>query len=200
MNQSDRRAPFEPASLHDPVALTTEWTPCKAGGASFRTRVLIQYSPQRVGFRPTLGAVLFFAVFAFVGAGVLMGALNATLSAKSDAPVGFLSLFGLVFAGAGVAGLYFGTRPIVFDRALGLFWNAWKTPRPGVGVELTSIHALQVISEYCSGKSSFYSYELNLVLNDGSRLNVVDHGDLSRIRSDGDALARFLGVKLWDPV
>ena len=56
------------------------------------------------------------------------------------------------------------------------------------------------ISEYCGGKSSYYSYELNLVLSDGTRLNIVDHGDLRRVRRDGATLARFLGVPLWDPV
>jgi hypothetical protein len=202
MTPSSRRQAFQPASLQDPVALTTEWKPCNPGGANFRTRALTQYGPRRVGFRPTLGAVLFCAVFAVLGCALLVGALNATMSANTRAPVGVLSLVGLAFAGGGLVALYLNTRPIVFDRELGRFWKAWRTPRPGVsvGVELTSIHALQVISEYCSGKASFYSYELNLVLTDGSRLNVVDHGDLASIRGDAEALASFLGVPLWDPV
>jgi hypothetical protein len=202
MNPSSRREAFEPASLHDPVALTTEWTPCNPGGASFRTRALTRYGPHRVGFRPTVGAVLFCAIFAVLGATLLMGALNATRSANTRAPVGLLSGVGLAFACGGLTALYLTTRPIVFDRELGRFWKAWRTPRPGVdvGVELASIHAVQVISEYCSGKASFYSYELNLVLTDGARLNVVDHGDLASIRADGEELASFLGVPLWDPV
>ena len=64
---------------------------------------------------------------------------------------------------------------------------------------LSSIHALQLLSEFVSGsKSSYYSYELNLVLNDGSRINVVDHGNLERLRSDASALSRFLDKPVWD--
>ena len=66
-------------------------------------------------------------------------------------------------------------------------------------VRLNGVHALQLISEYVRGnKSSFYSYELNLVLDDGSRVNVVDHGALARLRDDARTLARFLGRPLWD--
>ena len=41
-------------------------------------------------------------------------------------------------------------------------------------------------------KSSYYSYELNLVLHDGSRINVVDQGNLKRLRSDANTLSQFL--------
>jgi hypothetical protein len=37
-----------------------------------------------------------------------------------------------------------------------------------------------------------------LVLNDGSRINVIDHGNLKRIREDAAALAEFLGKPLWE--
>jgi hypothetical protein len=47
-------------------------------------------------------------------------------------------------------------------------------------------------------KNSYYSYELNLVLDDGSRINVVDHGNLDRLRSDAQTLSRFLDKPVWD--
>jgi hypothetical protein len=55
------------------------------------------------------------------------------------------------------------------------------------------------LSEFVSGsKNSYYSYELNLVLDDGSRINVVDHGNLERLRSDANALSQFLDKPVWD--
>lgn len=64
--------------------------------------------------------------------------------------------------------------------------------------KLKKVHALQLISEYVRGdKSSYYSYELNLVLKDGERINVIDHGDRSAIQRDAQALAGFLGKPLW---
>ncbi len=64
---------------------------------------------------------------------------------------------------------------------------------------LSSIHALQLLSEFVSGsKNSYHSYELNLVLNDGSRINVVDHGNLERLRADASTLSQFLDKPVWD--
>ena len=41
-------------------------------------------------------------------------------------------------------------------------------------------------------------YEINLILHDSSRLNVVHHGNKKRIRRDAATLAEFLGKPLWD--
>ena len=35
-------------------------------------------------------------------------------------------------------------------------------------------------------------------MKDGSRVNVVDHGDLAHIRQDARQLAQFLDVPVWD--
>jgi hypothetical protein len=114
-------------------------------------------------------------------------------------------LFGLVFAAVGGGTLYGGTKPIAFDIQLGYFWKGRNPPPYNFGVEpkealpLPRIHALQIVSERCSSsKSSFMSYELNLVLQDGSRRNVVDHGNLDGLRTDARELAIFLAVPLWD--
>ncbi len=101
---------------------------------------------------------------------------------------------------------YFGTSPIVFDKYKSSFWKGRKSPdevseRKEIKyfTELANIHALQIISEYCSGnKSSYYSYELNLVLKNGSRINVVDHGNLTKLREDAQTLSAFLGKPVWD--
>ena len=67
-------------------------------------------------------------------------------------------------------------------------------------VPLGEIHGIQIIKEYCSTKNGgYYSYELNLVLKDASRVNVLDHGNGARLRRDADELAGFLGgVPVWD--
>lgn len=197
------REPFEPGSLGDPVAKTTEWTPCKRGGSNFCTHVLVRRGPGRVAFRPTVGAIFFYVLFLAFGVFALVFGLAAASAKNGNAgPFLVLLVFGLVFGGVGVSMTWSGTRPIVFDRTIGMFWKGWGTPQQGKGtyVQLGDVHALQVISEYCASKHSFYSYELNLVLADGSRMNVVDHGDLARIRQDGAVLADFLGLPLWDPV
>ena len=69
----------------------------------------------------------------------------------------------------------------------------------GSATPLSAIHALQLVSEHVRGnKSSYWSYELNLVLGDGSRINVVDHGNLDQLRADAQTLAGFLNKPVWD--
>jgi hypothetical protein len=59
---------------------------------------------------------------------------------------------------------------------------------------------VQRISEYCNSgnNSSYYSYELNLVLKNASRLNVVHHGNKLAMLADAKKVAGFLKVPLWD--
>ena len=60
-------------------------------------------------------------------------------------------------------------------------------------IPLSSIHALQIVSERVSTKnSSFLSYEINLVLDDKRRVNVVDYGNLNKIQTDAKQLGEYL--------
>ncbi len=200
--------PFDPARFGDPVAAQTGWTPVKRGGASFRTHKLATAGPNRIEFRPSIGAMLFYLLFFLLGLGVFIA---LSVSWFSDAGVrpdpGMLVplIISLIFIAVGAFMLYAGTAPIVFEKGRGIFWRGRKGPdeaidsrNTGTFVRLDHVHAVQLISEYVSGKNSYYSYELNLVLGDGKRINVVDHGNLNRIREDAKTLAQFLGKPLWD--
>ena len=200
---------YDPSHLGDDIAMQTDWTPAKSGGANFRTHKLVEVDSFRLDFRASAGAIAFYLVFLLIGLGVMIGFSAATLSSggavfsmASALPV----LFGLVFATAGGCMLYFGAAPIVFDKRSGAFWKGRKAPYEVINraalkhfTELEEIHALQLISEYCrSDKSSYYSYELNLVLRDGRRINVVDHGNQERLREDARTLSAFLEAPVWD--
>jgi hypothetical protein len=199
--------PLDPQRFQDPLATTTEWTPLVGGGASFGTHRLKEPGLHRREMRPTRGALAFYLLFLIVGLGVAAAGLAVFVAGGRDAvpPVLFLSLFGLVFTAVGGGLFYSGTKPIAFDVQLGYFWKGRNPPPYSFGLEpkeaiaLPRIHALQIVSERCSSsKSSFMSYELNLVLEDGSRRNVVDHGNIEGLRADARELAIFLAVPLWD--
>ena len=206
--------PFDPSRFEDTVADTTDWGPAKRGGASFCTHKLVEVSPHRVEFKITLGAKLFAMVFLLIGLGMSIGFSFGLISRGKitfSPELIFPTLIGLIFAGAGGFMCYYFTRPIVFDRHKGYFWKGrgvtddvikeltMGQDKKTVAASLGQIHALQLISEYCrSNKSSYYSYELNLVLRDGERINVVDHGKLSRIVEDANALSAFLGKPVWN--
>lgn len=59
-------------------------------------------------------------------------------------------------------------------------------------ISLSDVHVLQILSEYVNGKSSFTSFELNLILKDSTRVNVIDHGNLEEIRNNAQTLANTL--------
>jgi hypothetical protein len=68
-------------------------------------------------------------------------------------------------------------------------------------VRLEDVYAIQLLSEYCCGNESrFYSYELNLVLKDGGRMNVIDHGNRAVLREQARELSLFLGKPVWDAI
>jgi hypothetical protein len=200
--------PFDPARFGDPLALQTAWTPAKRGGANFRTHKLAAAAPNRVEFRPAIGAILFYLAFFLMGLGAFVAVSFTWFSgAAASFDLGLLvPLFiSLIFIVIGAYMLYTGTAPIVFEKGRGVFWKGRKGPDEAIAgrntadfVRLDQVHAVQLISEYISGKNSYYSYELNLVLADGKRITVIDHGNLARIREDAGTLAMFLGKPLWD--
>ena len=203
--------PFDPATLNDPVAMKAEWSPIEHSGSSFCTHELISLGPDRIEFRPTIGLKLFLWSFLLTGFGVV------TYFAFQNYPFGhnelglesYLPLIvGIIFVGAGAYYLRTTTLPIVFDKNKHYFWKG-KNP-PGnisenastkIWCDLNDVYALQIISEFCSGsKSSYFSYELNIVLKDGHRINIVDHGNKARIDMDARTLSVFLKVPLWSAI
>ena len=188
-----------PTSLADePVAKKTRWDPLVSGGANFRTRNLVTVNPARVEFPATLGMWLFAGVFLLAGIGT--GVAGVVIVQW------FLMAFGAVFAVIGGGLLHFGTAPVVFDKRQGAFWRGRTAPNETINrltlkhyARLDDVHALQIIVERVRSKNDSYdSFELNLVLTDGRRINVTDHGDYDTLRRNAESLSAFLGRPLWD--
>lgn len=208
-NMAGSRISVDPAKFNDPLALQTEWTPCKPGGTNIKTHVLVAVNPQRMRFKSSVSLKLFSLFFILIGIGsyipiMLVQIANGSLGFNWH--TGFPLLIGTIFAGAGFYMLYRACTPIVFDKRKGYFWKGRTEPDETFDkdniktmVQLDRIHALQIISERCSSENrSYYSYELNLVLDDGKRINVVDHGKLKVLRNDAEKLSQFLEKPLWD--
>ncbi len=90
--------------------------------------------------------------------------------------------------------------PIVFDNGRGRYW--WGPARPGdrnKGTALECMHALQVVSiPTCTRRMSMERCELNLILADGSRTNVLCRGDKAAVQTEAVTIGEFLGVPVWD--
>ncbi|WP_179347878.1 hypothetical protein [Winogradskyella pacifica] len=179
-------------------------SPFKPGGASFKTNVLIQASPSKLTYKPSIGAALFSFIFLAVGLGVLFYALFPLFQShiESVSISWILVLFGLIFFGAGAFMFY---KPRVFDKQQGLYYTTYafkgyqsKRKLSKDYLSLQSIIAIQIIGEHVkSDDGSYKSFELNLVLEDASRRNVVDHGNLKAIINDAEMLSEFLNIPIW---
>jgi len=200
---------INPSRFNDPIAIETAWTPLKGGGASFKTHKLVAKHTDRIEFKASVTAIIFFLVFIIFGIIILVVFLfnfKGEIGFKSEIIIPVLVAG--CFSGLGVFMFYYFTTPIIFDRNTGYFWRGRKTPKEAYNIDqikdianFKDIHAIQLISEYCSGnKSSYYSYELNLVLKNAKRINVIDHGNEVEMRNDANTLSAFINVPIWDAI
>lgn len=178
-----------------------DWSPLKRGGTNFKTHNLIKLSESRLEYKASLNLKIFAGVFAGFGIGA-----NLAFLLVNDIPI-FVALFGLIFLGIGGFIYKKGTKPIVFDKSEGYFWNDKLNPSQAVNisdvndlVKLDELLGIQVIKERVKGdKSSYNSFEINLITHANERTNVVDHGNMNSILSDASIIAKFLGVPVLEP-
>ena len=196
------------SKIGDPFARRTKWTPLKRGGTNILTHNLFMANPNRMEFKASFTSKLFYLSFLVIGFGVLIGFPYFTQSSDgfaldSNTIIPVLAAFALIAAGCCL--YYFRTTPIVFDKQSGFLWKGRKEPdgiltnyNNNQFAKLKTIRALQLISEYIkSDKKAYYSYELNIVLQDGKRINIVDHGKKDEIEKDAKTLSNFLGKPVW---
>lgn len=179
------RAP-DASSFGDPLATQVPWTrlkKSKAGVSNFRTLKLVADGEGRLRYQRSTQMTL--AALAFGVPGLVFAAVCAVKLSPC-------AVFGLVFLGIGVYLLLPVER--TFDR------NAKQIVIARERVPFEAVHALQLLEHWESGEESggYYSYQLNLVMKDRSRIAVVDHSKLEVIRQEAQQLAAHLGVKLWD--
>lgn len=204
-NASSPAAP--PEFPEYPLASQTSWSPLKPGGSNFKTHKFKVIDTHRAVFGSTIGARLFAMVFGGVGTAVgVIGVIMLLSQGLEGMPVGpIMTLFGGVFAGVGIYLYRTFDKAIIFDLSDGLFWRG-KRPnladseqKPDTWCRIDEIAGIQILREFVrSDKSSYYSYELNLVLQDSSRRHVVDHGSLKQISTDAQQLGEFLQVPVWN--
>lgn len=198
----------EPISLdtfNDDFAHQISWSPNKKGGYSFKTYKLKDTHSGKLIFEKTNGMKLLpmigiiplgFGVFVFSMLNQKEFFQNLEIIIPGIAAFLFLVIYLL---------LKYNTRKHIFDKTYNYYYRNHFDPGK-MGHELSdkvqrfsNIHAIQIISERVKTKnSSFYSYELNLVCKDTSRITIVDHHKHDIIQEHAKRLASFLNVPVWD--
>ena len=204
----DRREIFDLTTLEDPIALKTRWSPLEAGGNSFCThrllskqgRLHINNPNSALQMQVTLAANLFCFFFIGLGlviTGVVMDFINdPSVVSSGNLPPELASIIPLFFSVFGAGFLWrLHQKNVIFNKKEGIYISQRRS------FPLNDVHAIQLIREYVAGsKHSYYSYEMNLVLHNGERFNITDHGSLHAIRFDAEKLANYLNIPVWDMI
>lgn len=205
---------FDPKSIDDPLAAGTEWTFIAEECTDHRSFKLLKINPNRYELKPI-----------YVGCSVVVLLTPVILISFFTLPFLFSMFFGLTWLHCTASIISFAIlllflyvyssvpksflkqkRPIIFDLQVG---DAWKGKKPCLkhesreklerAVEIENIHAIQIVSEKEGLQPPrYYSHEINLVLKDGKRANVIHQKHLGRLRKHACELADWLDVPIWD--
>lgn len=200
----------------DPLAEQTDWIPINDQLRGFHrffpypTYKLINVNSARIVFQPTIAARL-LCVFDLIMGIVFLGFLShpfIMFTFRLNFFVVAIIIIATSAAAFGVARLYNISIPLVFDKSKGFFWKGQNSQcidnvkgAPKYSAKLEDIHAIQLISDYHapgSNRTAYFSYEFNLVLGDGRRLNLDAQRNISAMQEQAETLSRFLGKPVWD--
>ena len=214
MNSVASSRAVDPSIFNDPLAMKVGWMPIKKGGTNFRTHKVVQIDANRIELQPsTFMRLLPFSVIAFP---IIIGGIVFYQSPRNGMPEVNLKLFLtalpiVIFVIVAMIFLLRGSKIPIFDKNYGYYWKGRKS-KPGVivipsekkdAIQLSQIHALQIVSEMVisnSGKSTtrYRSYEVNMVLTSGERMNIMDHSNEARLFEDANTISQFLGIPIWN--
>ena len=186
----------DPHTFNSDLANRVEWKNMKWGGWNLCTHRLKRKSTfSSTSYRFELANEAKYACYFFIGMPLTLCVFAwraAGYDAVSEA-IGFLSLMSLFFAWMLV---WLRWREFSFYP-----YEGWcgRSRRRKIGIN--DIGALQILShKNINKKGSYYSFELNLVFNDATRLNVVNHNAMQATRDDAAILSAALRVPVWDAI
>lgn len=178
-----------PEIFKDPLAMETQWKQCNMLGANFCSEKLVRADPNRMELRSTNGVLALYFGCILMGIALLVASKLSSLQAI---------LFGIAFIILGMFLVLFANKHAAFDKSTSSFYKGRKIPEQ-LG-DINNIHAIQLITKITREKKRYYCYELNLVMNNAERVNIISHGNKKRIKADAQNLAEFLETPLWDAV
>ncbi|MFO6424120.1 hypothetical protein [Motilimonas sp. KMU-193] len=190
----------QPVSGNTSIEQQVSWAPLCSGGSNFKTAKLM-HQCNRLMVKKSIAGLLFALVFFIPGILVLtIGGPYVFFKGEPIAAL-FLILWGAAFAGVGwfLLGV---SRGLVIDLEQGIYYrgklkdNVEDYRKQG---QLKDVVALQVLTELVTSTSNnrtsrYYSHELNLVLTDAKRVNIMDHGNKNALDKDAFTVAKALGI------
>ena len=169
--------------------------PLVPGGVSFQSMRLV-FRQDSITVKATWKLHLGYILFMAIGTGIFCIGLFS-----SEGLVWPALILGALFASVALISsltmIIKKTFPL-FDMVDGMFYPKGFT-RDGSGIFLRQLDHLEILKERVYRRNNAYdSYELNVVLKDSSRYNILDHGNAKRLWEDAKSLADRLTLPLVD--
>ena len=205
---------LDPRYFDDPVAMRTGWEPLSPGGSRYTTNRLRESAPQVLSFQPTAyrhyQSLVHLVSLLVFGNALIVSLLRDELNINRPDEWWVISMLVQILVGCGVT-LVLLNRSIVVDAnaaevRLGLPRLGWLNQFPWLrkllcrSLPFSEIHSIQLLDEEVRipHEQMFWSYELNLLLRDGKRINLIDHRNQREICWDAGDLSRMMDVPIWD--
>lgn len=163
------------------------------------------FTQGRVVVKPTAGNYIFFSIFALIGLGIIAAAWLADGDENARIP---MTVFGLVFSGAGFAGMFWKRNRLPeIDLMRRMFYPERRKYDPSDmtnlssmqnnGIPLSELVKIEVSTRRVRGnKSSYTAYMLDLVFRDGYSCRLLSHGARKQFTEDAEKLAQLLNMPL----
>ena len=181
-------------SNNNPIDFNTvQWGPNKFGGAQFYTSKFI-YSNDKLLILPSiLSIVIPLAVIIIFG---IIPILFSYINTKKFQPslligVGFIELIFII--------LYIRIFiKIEINILTGVIKQGLNLKRANIIGSLNDVMFIQIVEQLIPQKKNhYYSYEINFVMKDKSRISLTDHADLDYIKDDALKLKNFFNIPIY---
>ena len=184
----------------DPIAKKVSWKPANPGGTKVKITKMVS-EEGKLKVKLSRGVVI-------LGYVLLSGSIPISIAFSSaiyNHQGGAFFLLPLVH---GSVPTFFGCYLIhqkklhTFDKIAGKYYkgkysNQVMDESESKAGYIEDIHSIQLIREHVAAKeTTYYSYELNIVLKDASRINIMDHSHLKNIKKSAEMLSAYIGVPI----
>jgi hypothetical protein len=172
-------------SFDDPLALEIPWTKLDGSSSNFQSLALKDDGQGTLRYGPS--ASLYAIAVVLIAGGLAWLGYQAI---QGNPPAALLGLVPIAIGGYTAR-----PRSTRFDR------NLKQCTLGDDQLPFERVYALQLLQhEVSSGEDSagYTSYQLNLVLDDKTRVHLLSHSALGALRSDAERISQHIGCKLWD--
>lgn len=183
---------------NDIVGHQISWDAIQTSGSNFLSERLKKI---RIGYK--ISGTTFTKIFAW--SFFLIGIVYTIISfiefhQFSKEPISFMIGGKLFFTSGGIFTLVGIFLLFAFSAKAILHLQKQKIIVDGQMISFKEAYALQVLKKFIQNNSSgsYFSYELNLVTQNGTRHNLLSHGSKEVLLYDTASLQRILKIPVWD--